>query len=336
MEQSPIEGATTELVKRDGIVQRTRSGIICCGNIVYDTLVKPVDELHWGRGTTFVDSIEYRAGGNGANTSRALTILGMPVRLLGAVGSDDAGRFVMGVLRESGVDTSHVAELAAPTAATVALVNSAGERKFFHRPGASCEAFAEPIDFTPELCEGMSHFHLASLFVLPRLRARGPEMLIRAREAALTTSFDTNWDPQEGWMATLEPCLPYVDILFMNEDEAYMMTGCSDPAAAASTVIAKGLRTAVMKLGGRGCAIYDDEQEIVCAAFDVAAKDTTGAGDCFVAGFLAARQRGASLAEAGQFANAVAAMSVQKIGAVEGVLPLAETEAWMHSTPVRG
>jgi sugar/nucleoside kinase (ribokinase family) len=317
-------------------VERTRSGIICCGNIVHDTLVKPVDELHWGRGTTFVDSIECRAGGNGANTARALAILGMPVRLLGAVGDDDAGRFIMHVLRDSGVDTSRVAEVPAPTAATVALVNSAGERKFFHRLGASCEAFVEPIEFTPELCEGMSHFHLASLFVLPRLRACGPEMLIRAREAQLTTSFDTNWDPQQGWMATLEPCLRHVDILFMNEEEAHMMTGYSDAAAAASTVIARGLRTAVMKLGARGCAIYGDEQEIVCAACDVEAKDTTGAGDCFVAGFLAARQRGASLAEAGQFANAVAALSVQKIGAVEGVLPFAETETWMHSTPLRG
>jgi sugar/nucleoside kinase (ribokinase family) len=335
MEQHPIQGAP-EFVKQDVAMERTPPGVLCCGNIVYDTLVKPVNELHWGRGTTFVESIEYHAGGNGANTSRALAILGIPVRLLGAVGSDEAGRFLLRALQDSGADTTRVTEVSAPTAATVALVNSAGDRKFFHRPGSSCEAFPEPIDFTPELCDRMSHFHLASFFVLPRLRARGPEMLIRAREAGLTTSFDTNWDPQEGWMATLQPCLPHIDILFMNEDEAHMMTGCSDHTAAANTVMAKGLRTAVMKLSGRGCAIYDNEREIVCAAFDVEAKDTTGAGDCFVAGFLAARQRGASLAEAGQFANAVAAMSVQTIGAVEGVLPLTQTEAWIRSTPLRG
>src|SRR5690349_3258174 len=334
VDQSRIE-STTEFVKHT-LPERTPPGVLCCGNIVYDTLVKPVDELYWGRGTTFVDSIEYHAGGNGANTSRALAILGLSVRLLGAIGTDEAGRFVVRVLRQSGVDTSNVAELSTRTAATVALVNSAGERKFFHGPGASCEAFAEPIDFTPELCEGLSHFHLASLFVLPRLRPRGPEMLIRARRAGLTTSFDTNWDPQEGWMTSLEPCLPHIDVLFMNEDEALMITGSSNPRSAASVVITKGLHTAVMKLGARGCAIYDEEQEIVCPAFEVDARDTTGAGDCFVAGFLAARQRGASLVEAGQFANAVAALSVQKIGAVEGVLPFAETETWMHSTPLRG
>ena len=53
--------------------------------------------------------------------------------------------------------------------------------------------------------------------------------------------------------------------------------------------------------------------------------------DCFVAGFLSALLRGADLAEAGRFANAVAALSVQKIGAVTGVPPRAEVEAWMLS-----
>ncbi len=130
-------------------------GILCSGNIVYDTLAKPVNELHWGRGTTFVDSIEYHAGGNGANTSRALAILGIPVRLLGAVGEDDQGRFILEKLQRAGVDTSGVQHVDAPTAATVGVVNSAGDRKFFHRPGASNEAFVEPIDFSSEACCGV-------------------------------------------------------------------------------------------------------------------------------------------------------------------------------------
>ncbi len=310
-------------------------GVLCSGNIVYDTLVKPVDELNWGRGTTFVESIEYHPGGNGANTSRALAILGVPVRLTGAVGADEQGRFILEVLRKAGVDMAGVAQVKAPTAATVGMVNSAGDRKFFHRPGASNEAFTTPINFAAREHDGISHYHLASFFVLPRLRASGAEVLLRAREAGLTTSFDTNWDPLDGWMRDLEPCLRHLDILFMNEDEARMVTGSTDPAVSASVILDGGAQTAVMKLGGRGCAIYTANEEIVCPAFDVPAVDTTGAGDCFVAGFLAARQRGASLAEAGRFANAVAALSVQRIGAVEGVLPLAETEAWMRTASVR-
>jgi sugar/nucleoside kinase (ribokinase family) len=122
----------------------------------------------------------------------------------------------------------------------------------------------------------------------------------------------------------------------MNEDEALMVTGTADPAAGARVVLEKGLRVSVMKLGHRGCAIYTNDREYLCPAFEVDCRDTTGAGDSFVAGFLAASLKGASLPEAGHFANAVGGLSVQKIGAVTGVLPFAETERWMMSAPIRG
>lgn len=308
-------------------------GVLCSGSIIYDTLVQPFDDSAWGT-TRWVQSLEYHVGGNGANTARALAILGTPVRLLGTVGNDVQGSFVLGELKESGVDTSAIAKVELPTAATVVLVNRSGNRQFLHRLGASVAAFREPLEFTPDLCAGRSHYHLASLFLLPNLRAGGSEILRRARVAGLTTSLDTNWDAEGEWMRALEGCLPHLDILFMNEDEAFMVTGSKDPATGAEVVLRKGARTAVMKLSGRGCAIYTEGREILCPAFEVKVVDTTGAGDCFVAGFLTARQRGASWAEAGRLGNAVAALSVGKLGAVTGVLPLKETETWMESAPI--
>lgn len=309
-------------------------GVLCSGNLVYDTLVSPVEDLHWGA-TTFVDCIEGHPGGNGANTARVLAKLGIPVRLLGAVGSDHPGRLILDALKHSHVDTSFVDLVDTPTSASVAVVKPSGERKFFHQIGASREAFAKPIEFTPELCQGTTYYHCASMFVLPRFRARGPEPLIHARAAGLKTSFDTNWDPQAGWMQTLAPCLPHLDLLFMNEAEAHMITGVHEPAGVAKIVLAKGLRTLALKLGARGCAIYTQEEEVLCPAFEVEVVDTTGAGDCFAAGFLAATLDGASLAEAGRFANAVAALSVQKVGSVSGVLPKPETERWIKHARTR-
>jgi sugar/nucleoside kinase (ribokinase family) len=307
-----------------------RKGVLCSGSIVYDILVRPVDHSDWGT-TRFVDSIEYHVGGNGANTSRALATLGVPVRLLGAVGRDQQGDLVVEGLRRAGVDTSAVGRTDLPTATTVVLVNQAGERQFLHRLGASQDAFAAPVRFEAPLIEGAAYYHLASLFLLPRLRAHAPGMLAEARSAGLGTSLDTNWDAEGRWMRDLKPCLSHLDMLFMNEDEARMITGSSDPSVAAGVVRAGGVRTAVIKLGRCGCAIYTDAREIICPAFEVDAKDTTGAGDCFVAGFLSALLSGADLADAGHFANAVAALSVQKIGAVTGVPPRAEVEAWMRS-----
>lgn len=304
-------------------------GIVCSGAVIHDTVVHPVEEPQWGT-TTLVDTLEPHVGGNAANTSIALATLGTRVRVVGAVGNDEQGRFVLSALRRGGVETDALAVVNAPTAATVALVNSAGARMFLHRPGASAVAFSAPLDFPAERIAGMSHYHLASLFILPNFRPHAPATLARARGAGLATSLDTNWDPRGRWMRDLAPCLPDLDYLFMNEDEARMATGTTDPTAAANAVLALGARAAVMKLGPRGCAIYTADHEVRCPAFDVDVKDTTGAGDCFVAGFLAARLRGASLEEAGQFGNAVGAFSVRCVGAATGVKGYEETESWMR------
>ena len=307
-----------------------KAGVICSGSIVYDTLAHPVDRLAWGT-TRVAERLEHAVGGNAANTSQALGILGTPVRILGAVGTDHAARFILAQLTAAGVDTRFLQESARPTAETVALVNSVGERHFLHRLGASEDAFQRAPEFTGEICDGMSHYHFATFFLLPNVRKTGPEMLRRARLAGLTTSLDTGWDPSGEWLAALAPCLEQLDILFMNEDEAFHITGSRDPKEGARIAHSKGVRTAVMKLGARGCAIFTGDDAVWCPAFKVRALDTTGAGDCFVAGFLTAWLGGRSWQATGKFANAVGALSVQKLGASAGLLGRAETEKWMST-----
>jgi sugar/nucleoside kinase (ribokinase family) len=305
-------------------------GVLCSGSIIYDILVRPIDRMAWGT-TRFVDSIEYHIGGNGANTSRALTMLGVPTRLLGFVGRDQQGDLLLEGLHQAGIDTAAINRRDLPTATTVVLINEAGDRQFLHRLGVGETAFDSPVRFDAPVIEGAAHYHLASLFLLPRLRVHAPGMLAEAQSLGLRTSLDTNWDAEGRWILDLQPCFPYLDFLFMNEDEARMITGSSDPAAAARVSRAGGVRTTVIKLGRRGCAIYTDDGEIICPGFEVDVKDTTGAGDCFIAGFLSALLRNEDFANAGRFANAVGALSVQKMGAVTGVLPRSGVEDWMRS-----
>jgi sugar/nucleoside kinase (ribokinase family) len=243
------------------------------------------------------------------------------VRLLGAVGNDDHGRFLLDALSRAGVDTRAVQLLEGPTAATIALVNGAGDRRFLHRMGVSAEAFPQPIEFAPALVEGTSHYHLSSLFILPRFRAHAAETLARARAAGLVTSLDTNWDPLGRWMEDIGPCLPNLDFAFLNEDETRMVTGHTETRSAANVLLRRGARTAVLKLGARGCAVYTADREHLSPAFNVQVKDTTGAGDCFVGAFLSARLTGASLPEAARFANAIGALCVQHVGGAAN-LPL--------------
>jgi len=287
-----------------------------------------VEKFVWGT-TTWIDTIEQNLGGNGSNTSYTLGMLGVPVRLLGLVGRDAFGDLALSILAKARVDLSLVGRSEAPTTASVCPINAAGERLFLHRVGSSAEVFPEPIEFTSQILAGMSHFHLANVFALPEMRKRAPETLARARQAGLTTSQDTGWDARGRWIADIEGCLPHLDVFFMNQDEARMLSGSADAEQAARCMQSMGARDVVVKLGAEGCAVFTPDSAERFPGFEVEVVDTTGAGDCFVGGFLAALSRGASYPQAARFANAVGALSVQKLGAVNGVRTPAETEAWM-------
>jgi sugar/nucleoside kinase (ribokinase family) len=121
----------------------------------------------------------------------------------------------------------------------------------------------------------------------------------------------------------------------MNEDEAAQIGTGQSTAARARAIAKKGTRTVVMKRSREGCCVYTSDQEIICPAYEVEARDTTGAGDCFVAGFLAAYLEGAPSETAGLMGNAAGALSIQTIGAVEGLLSRQQFEEWMARTPLR-
>ncbi len=311
-------------------------GVLCFGNLVVDTLAGPIPgEVRWDA-TVWVDSLEQQIGGNGANTSFTLATLGVPVRLVGAAGDDSFGDFVVGRLAGAGVDVTHVARLRMATPVSIALVREDGARALLHRPGASTEAFAELPEMTAELVAGCQVFHLANPFSMPHMRAKSADALQRARKAGLFTTMDTGWDSRGEWIRAIGTSLPWTDLLFTNRDEARALTGCTEADRAAQALRGAGATTVVLKLGGEGCLVADDEGTVHVPAFAVTAVDTTGAGDCFVGGFLAARLRGFNTREAARFANAVGALSVQRMGATAGLCGFDDTVAWMEAAASQG
>jgi sugar/nucleoside kinase (ribokinase family) len=301
--------------------------VVCYGNAVLDIIVRVVPESLPFGASLHVESIEQRLGGNGASTAYALGKLGVPVRLLAPIGRDAFGDYIRARLETAGVDVRSLEYTDAPTATTVALVNAAGERALLHRLGASAEGFSHGA----ELPGGFRHIHVGTPFAVPRLRPRIPELLEQARRRGLTTSLDTQWDNAGRWMEDLAPSLRFTDLLFANREEARMLTGLSEPSEAAQRLLEAGARTVVLKLGAQGCLIVAPDQRLHVPAFQVPVVDTTGAGDCFVGGFLAALQRGLPLAGAARIACAAGALSVQQAGAVEGLLSWEGTEAWLRS-----
>ena len=300
--------------------------VCVCGNVVFDVLVRPVERLQWAA-TTLVDHVTQQLGGNAGSTSYTLARLGVPTFVVTLAGRDAGAEAVIARLQSAGVDTSRLMRTGAPTSVAISLVNRAGERALLYQLGASAEPFPSfPI-------EGATHFHLAAVFRMKHLRTAAPAVLRQAKELGMSTSVDTQWDTENEWMKVLEPSLPSTDLLFVNEDEARMLTGHSDPRSAARALRCAGAQTVCIKLGPSGCAVFSAGAEFTSPGFRVEAIDSTGAGDCFSAGYIAALQRGLSHQEAARIANAVGALSVQHLGATAGVLDWEQTLTWISQQP---
>lgn len=299
--------------------------VICAGNLVFDIMVRPIETVQFET-TTWVESIEQHMGGNGANTSFALARLGVPVALHGWVGPDDFGCHLRHKLQASGVNVDRLATGSASTATTVALVNPSGARAFLHQPGVSLEAFHDPLHFDPTPA---THFHLANLFSTSGLRRTSAGTLRSARDAGFSTSLDTGWDARGEWMDVLGPVLPFVDLLFINETEGHQLAGTTDEAAIGRFFLDRGVGSVILKLGARGCVLFDAGAPLAIPGFRVPVVDTTGAGDCFAGGFLSGLHHGLTVRESARFANAVGALTIQKLGATDGLCSYADTLRWM-------
>jgi sugar/nucleoside kinase (ribokinase family) len=297
--------------------------VVVCGNVVFDILARPVDEVRWAA-TTVIEQVEQQLGGNGGTTACTVATLGVPVSLVTLAGRDASAEAVFARLSAAGVDLDLVQYVEAATSIAISLVRSGGERALLYLLGAASEEFA-PFDLPPDA----THFHLAAVYRMKHLRTIAPRLLRQAKEAGLRTSLDTQWDTQGEWRPVLDPSLPFTDFTLVNEDEARMLTGYSDPECAAQSLRDSGATNVIIKLGPNGCWVNGEH----LPGYAVNAVDTTGAGDCFSGAFVAALERGFNPRDAARFANAVGALAVQKVGATAGLRSWEQTLAWAAGAP---
>jgi sugar/nucleoside kinase (ribokinase family) len=304
--------------------------VFVLGNCVVDIIGKPIDRLP-KRGTLLlIDTLETHVGGNGPNVARALARLGTRVSLGGRVGDDPYGQFLIETLAGEGVDTRAVRSAPGATGVTLVAVDSSGERSFIHHLGANAAVRAEEIDW--EWARAHRIFLLTSHFVLPALDgAPAAAALQRARELGLRTALDVCWDREGRWWHTLAPCLPYVDYFLPSEEEARMIADEEEPDQMADFLLRHGCGAVAIKCGERGSYFASRETAFATPAFRVPGAETTGAGDCFVAGFLTGVLRGWDWPTTLRFANAAGAHSVQSVGAVTGMRPAAAIFGWMNA-----
>jgi len=251
-------------------------------------------------------------GSSSAILAHNLAALGSQVGFVTKVGDDSFGAIAMERLRERSVDLARVAH-GARSGVTVILPHH-GQRHILTYPGTISELRFEDIDL--DYLASARHFHMSSLFLQCELLPHVPELFRRMKAAGLTTSLDTNDDPEDRWEGGLAEILPHVDILLPNEREAMKIAAADDLDTALSRLAGK-VKTVVVKMGGSGAIAVQDGRRFSAAAAPVNVVDPVGAGDSFDAGFLHQFLRGADLTKCLAYGNLCGAFSTTDCGGTE-------------------
>jgi sugar/nucleoside kinase (ribokinase family) len=256
-------------------------------------------------------SFEVVLGSASAIFASGMSKLGHPVAFVSKVGDDSFGQLCRQKLAALGVDTEWVqASRDSVTGVTICL-STRRDRAQVTFPGAIAELSLS--DVPRKAFEGFSHLHLSCYALQKRLRPDFPWLLATARRRGLTTSFDPNSTLRAGLRQQALGVLPHVDLLFLNEQEAAELSGKKSAAAAARQLSERAGRV-VVKLGARGALAARNGELTSVPGRKVRVVDTTGAGDSFAAGYVAAFLSGSTDVECLTQGNACGALSTRGLG----------------------
>jgi sugar/nucleoside kinase (ribokinase family) len=311
--------------------------VICLGILVADIFAEPIAAIPAPGQLGLTDRFLLGAGGCASNTAACLSRLGRKVKVLGKVGTDLFGGFVLDDLRRLGVDCSSVAfSKTHPTSGTV-IVNVTGEdRRYIHCVGANADFSFADIDCS--VLDGARVLHVGGYMVMPRFGAEDLAQLFQAaRQRSVKTVLDVVTPPGLSMSRQqLESMLAYTDVFLPNDDEAAAMTGLKDPVAQARFL--SNLNPAsdvIITLGKFGAVACRGSEIIQTGTYSVQSIDESGAGDAFAAGFITGLLEDWPLEKTLSFASAVGASCTSALGCTAGVFTFDEALAFMTRQPLK-
>lgn len=299
--------------------------VACVGIIVADNVLRTVRKVPDQGKLELVDELQLFSGGCAVNAGIDLAKIGMNVAVIGKVGQDGYGSFLLDEMRKAGVNVdSVVSDGKTTTSSSAVLISENGERSFFHCLGANAEFTEQDVDYS--VIENSKIVFVAGTMLMPKFDGEPcAKMLKKAQQCGKITVLDTAWDSTGRWMDVLAPCMPYIDLFIPSLEEAVQLSGESEPEKIADKFLCMGVKTCVIKLGSKGCFIKDSATGFTCTLptyEKIKPVDSNGAGDSFCAGFLAGLAQGWSLEKSGRFANAVGTHCILSAGASTGIKPM--------------
>ena len=275
-------------------------------------------------------------GSSSAIFAHNLSRLGSTVNFSSSIGSDSLGPICIERLAEAKIDLTRVRKFDGKITGLTVILPQGKERYILTYPGTMAEYSIADLDL--KYVFDAKHLHVASYFLQKAIQPSLEQIFREAKAAGLTTSLDTNDDPDDRWPPDIQKVFPHLDLLMPNEHEACRMAGVGDDEVEkAIEILSKKVKTLVLKRGSKGAMVVSGEKRFTALPLSVEVVDAVGAGDSFNAGFLHGWTRGWSIEQSLAYGNLAGAWSTTASGGTsafreKGSLRAFE-EAWITTTP---
>ena len=306
-------------------VKITMSKVVVIGSFNVD-LTGRTPHFPQPKETIMGTSFQMGPGGKGFNQGVACHKAGADITMVAKVGNDPFQNVLNDTMQELHMNQDYIFKCDTSTGCALILVDDQGENEIVVIPGANAMFTKEDIDSLEPLIKEAE-------YVLLQL-----EINQDANEMMMDLCVKHNTKV----IVNTAPCNPMSDeflskayMVTPNEIEVEQLTGIKvtdfeSASKAASVLKNKGVENIVITMGSQGAFISSDNIEKMIPAFKVNAIDTTGAGDAFNGGLVAALSEGKDIWEAARFASALAALSVQRFGATTSMPTLEEIETFLN------
>jgi sugar/nucleoside kinase (ribokinase family) len=286
-----MQDVTDDILGLLGEPPREQPAITIIGDLNYDSIYS-CPGLEPGK-EVFITSYSKHIAGAGGYVACGMARLGARVDFVTELGADAEGRELLEEIERRGIGRQRTRLLEGRRSPFTLIFSEAGEgrpRQAATYQGTLADFVLQPEEF-PSFAGGSGMVYSCSYFIMPALRVVMGEIFRRCRAAGVRTAYDANagdqWGEAKALRVLRDEIYPQSDFIFLNETEAFSLTGQNDPTKAAQAVNPQG-STVVIKCGGKGVVLRHKGQLIGINAFPLPAKvvDTVGAGDSFQAAFL--------------------------------------------------
>jgi len=299
------------------------------GEINVDLILRGNVEPEFGQVEKIVQDSRLSVGSSAVIFACGAARLGLKTAFIGVAGEDAFGRYMVSEMEARGIDTAGVILKSGLDTGISVILTRQTDRAILTYPGSIPELKFADVEFS--IISRSRHLHLASYFLLERLRPEIPTLFQKARQLDCSISMDTNYDPTQQWNSGLLDALKQVDIFLPNETEIKAITRQKDLTKAIDVILQLGPAVAV-KLGRDGAIAKSSGGNLIRQqALQVEVVDTVGAGDSFDAGFVYAYLNGMDWRQSLKLATICGSLSTQKSGGIHAQPTLDQALQYMQA-----